>query len=251
MSLHPPHHLVVQTKAIRRACQGFTDPLERDLSLPTPTSRFTEPHPIPKPSQLDKTAAKMGRWGMRLFEGDRDLDIALEINSAFGDSDDKDLNLSEMVHQTDMLAPADARAYYETEKYKKQLESIVSDRRATLDSGVGDELFRTFRKREHEPNGKYRVIIVGAIMMRAGAVIKDDDLGHLRELVGGVTCRDGLTPALRGTSGRPSALRLLAAGRDDTDNGFRHPGKVQFLTALEHHKPGVPRSFQEPREVMS
>lgn len=189
----------------------------------------------------------MGRWGMRLFEGDRDLDIALEINSAFGDSDDKDLNLSAMVNQTDMLAPAESKAFYETDEYKKQLEATVSDRRATLDSGIGNELFRIFRKKENEPNGKYQVIILGAIMMRAGAMIKNDDLNHLRGLVGDVTCRDGLTPALRGVSGKPSALRLLAAGRDDTDNGFRHPGKVQFLTALDHYKPGVPRSFQEPR----
>ncbi|KAG8157737.1 hypothetical protein KVR01_012399 [Diaporthe batatas] len=193
----------------------------------------------------------MGRWGMRMFEGDRDLDIAVKINSALCDSGHKDLNLSAMVHQTDMLAPEEARAFYETDEYKKQLEATVSDCRTTLDSGVGDELFRTLRKKESEPNGKYQVIILGAIMLRAGAVIKDDDLNHLRELVGDVACRDGLTPALRGISGKPSALRLLAAGRDDTDTGFRHPGKVQFLTALERYKPGVPRSFQEPRQVTS
>lgn len=218
-----------------------------DLSLPNPTTRLIHPQNISELLQLDETAAKMGRWGMRLFEGDRDLDIALEINSAFGDSDDKDLHLSAMVNQTDMLAPAESKAFYETDEYKKQLEATVSDRRATLDSGVGNELFRIFRKKENEPNGKYQVIILGAIMMRAGAMIKNDDLNHLRGLVGDVTCRDGLTPALRGISGKPSALRLLAAGRDDTDNGFRHAGKVQFLTALDQYKPGVPRSFQEPR----
>jgi hypothetical protein len=197
--------------------------------------------------QLDTTADKMGSWGMRLFEGDRDLDIVLEINSALGDSDDKDLHLSQMAHQTDMCAPPDARAYYETEEYKKKLQDTVSDRRNTLNSGVGDELFRIFRKKEHEPNGKYRVVLVGAIVMRAGAKVKDDDFNHLRELVGQIPCRDGLTPVLRGISGRPSALRLLAAGLDGSDNGFRHPGKVQFLAVLEHYKPGVPRSFQEPR----
>ncbi|KAH8757302.1 hypothetical protein F5883DRAFT_428830 [Diaporthe sp. PMI_573] len=145
-----------------------------------------------------------------------------------------------------MCAPPDARAYYETEEYKKKLQDTVSDRRNTLNSGVGDELFRIFRKKEHEPNGKYRVVLVGAIVMRAGAKVKDDDFNHLRELVGQIPCRDGLTPVLRGISGRPSALRLLAAGLDGSDNGFRHPGKVQFLAVLEHYKPGVPRSFQEP-----
>ena len=191
----------------------------------------------------------MGRWGMRLFEGDRDLDIALEINTAFGNSDERDLGLSRMIHQTDMCAPPDIRVYYETDEYKKKLEGIVSDCRDTLDFGVGDKLFKVFRKREDEPNGKYRVILVGAIMMRAGATIKDDDFNHLRELVDQVPCRDGLNPVLRRNPGKPSALASLAAGLDGGDSGFRHPGKAQFLAALDHYRPGVPRSFQDPRSV--
>ncbi|KAK2609706.1 hypothetical protein N8I77_003195 [Diaporthe amygdali] len=187
----------------------------------------------------DATTNKMGRWGMRLFEGDQDLDIALEINTAFGDSDDKDLQLSPMVHQTDM-------AHYKTDEYKKELEGFVSNSRSTLNSGIGDELFKLFRKREHERNGKYRVIIVGAIMMRAGAVIKDDDLNHLCELVPEIPSRDGLKPVLRNNPALCSPSSLLEAALDGDDWGFRHPGKVQFLTALENYKPGVPRSFQEP-----
>lgn len=192
----------------------------------------------------------MGRWGMRLFEGDQDLDIALEINSGLAEGGETDLQLFKMVNQTDMCAPSDMKAHYETEEYKKELEGIVSDCRNTLNSGIGDKLFRVFRKKEHEPNGKYRIILVGAIVMRAGAVVKDDDFNHLRELVGDIPCRDGLTPALRGFSGTPSALRLLAAGRNGSDDGFRHPGKVQFLAAMEHYRPGVARSFQEPRSVL-
>lgn len=184
---------------------------------------------------------------MRLFEGDRDLDLALEINSALGDGDDMDLRLSSMIHQTDMCCPHDIRAYYETDEYKKELEGIVSDRRDTLNSGVGDQIFEIFRKREHEPEGKYRVILVGAIMMRAGAVIKDDDFSHLRELVREIPCRDGLNIVLRSN---PGVLALLAADLNGGDKGFRHPGKVQFLAALENYKPGVPRSFQEPRSVI-
>lgn len=189
----------------------------------------------------------MGRWGMRLFEGDQDLDIALEINKAFGDSDDKDLQLSPLIHQTDMCAPPDARAHYKTDEYKKELEGFVSKSRSTLNSGIGDELFKLFRKREHERNGKYRVIIVGTIMMRAGAVIKDDDFNHLRELVPKIPSRDGLKPVLRNNPALRSPSALLAAALDGDDRGFRHPGKVQFLAALENYKPGVPRSFQEPR----
>ncbi|KAI7776781.1 hypothetical protein LA080_004437 [Diaporthe eres] len=185
----------------------------------------------------------MGRWGMRLFEGDRDLDLALDINHALGDSDDMHLRLSSMIHQTDMCCPPDIKVYYETDEYKKKLEGIVSDRCNTLNSGIGDELFKIFRKREHEPEGKYRVILVDVIMMRAGAVIKDDDFNHLRELVREIPCRDGLNPVLRSN---PGVVQLLAADLNGGDKGFRHPGKVQFLAALENYKPGVPRSFQEP-----
>lgn len=30
------------------------------------------------------------------------------------------------------------------------------------------------------------------------------------------------------------------------DPGFRGPGKAQFLAALDHYQPGVPRDFDEP-----
>lgn len=192
----------------------------------------------------------MGRWGMRLFEADRDLDFALEINQAFGDSDDKDLGLSCMIHQTDMCCPQDIRDYYKTDDYKKELEDTVDDRCNKLNSGIGDELFKIFRKKEDEPQGKYRLILVGALMMRAGAVIKDDDFTHLRELVPEIPCRDGLHPALPRNPSRLSALATLGVDLDSGDEGFRHPGKVQFLAALENYRPGVPRSFQEPRSAL-
>lgn len=180
---------------------------------------------------------------MRLFEGDRDIDIALDINQAFG----ADLGLSKIIHQTDMAAGQEIRAYYKTDEYKKQLESMISDRRELLNNGIGDALFDLFRKKEHEPDGKYRVVLVGAIMMRTGATIKDDDLKHLREIVPDIPCRDGLHPLLQASRGRISPLALIGVDMDGQDKGFRHAGKVQFLAALDNYKPGVPRSFQEPR----
>lgn len=192
----------------------------------------------------------MGRWGMRLFEGDRDLDIAININQAFGNSAEADLGLSKMIHQTDMAAGQETRAYYKTDEYKKQLESMISDRRELLNNGIGDALFDLFRKKEHEPDGKYRVVLVGAIMMRTGATIKDDDFKHLREIVPDIPCRDGLHPLLQASRGRISPLALIGVDMDGQDKGFRHAGKVQFLAALDNYKPGVPRSFQEPRSVL-
>ncbi|KAK7745856.1 hypothetical protein SLS53_002574 [Cytospora paraplurivora] len=176
--------------------------------------------------QLNHFLTKMGRWGMRLFEGDQDLDMASEIDMALGDSDDMDLKLSLMIHQTD---PA-----------------IVDKRRTVLDSGIGDQLFRIFRAKENGHEGKYRVILLGALMMHAGAKIRDDDFQHLRDLVPQIHSRDGLAPGLGDNPAQSSFAALLASSLMLGDHGFRNPGRAQFLAALDNYKAGVPRSYSEP-----
>lgn len=186
----------------------------------------------------------MIRWGLRLFECDQDLFHIAEMRMGLEEIQDIKINAYDMVTQADASSPH-KNAYYKTDEYKKELEDLVSDCRNTLDSGLGDELLSTYRSMEDEFHGKYRLILVGAVMMRAGAVIKDDDLNHLREIVPQVWCRDGLRPTPRRGSGGFSMEDLIEASLFDM--GFRHPGKAQFLAALENYKPGVPRSFQEPR----
>ncbi|KAK9771498.1 putative MYND-type zinc finger protein samB [Seiridium cardinale] len=168
----------------------------------------------------------MGRWGMRLFEGDQDMDIVFGLNPAFED-DDRKISLSSMVHQTDILVPEATKEYYKTDKYKPELADIVNNIRVKLDSGKCDLLFDMYRAKENEYQGKYQVIILGALMMRAGAKIRPDDLDHLRKLVPAIHCSPGY------------ALPIF-------DEGFRGPGKAQLLAALDHYKPGTPRDFQEP-----
>ncbi|CAJ2510789.1 Uu.00g064140.m01.CDS01 [Anthostomella pinea] len=169
----------------------------------------------------------MGRWGMRLFEGDRDLDIALELNCTFGE-DDKYLHLSCLVHQTDMLAPTEARYFYESEEYVDHLDNLLADARERLDAnGTGDKFLAHWRAKESDPGGKYRFILSGALMMRAGAKIKESDFEHLRELVPQIHCNPGY------------ALPIF-------DEGFRGPGRVQFIRALVQYKDGTPRNYQEP-----
>ncbi|CAG7983037.1 unnamed protein product [Penicillium nalgiovense] len=158
----------------------------------------------------------MGRWGWRLFEGDQDLDVACSLVDGLGvNTDSWEHSLSAMVHQTDMLAPPEAAAFYITPEYADKLanETIPWSR-----PGSGpDDLFL---------ENKYRTIILGALMIRAGARINAADLQHLRDLVPQINC---------------TSRRMIFG-----DHGFRTPGKVQFLAALDHYQPGVPRSFQEP-----
>lgn len=107
------------------------------------------------------------------------------------------------------------------------MDEAAAEVRSLLDAdGVGDELFKKLRAKESEDEGEgeYRVILLGSLMMLAGARIRPDDLQHLRKLVPKIHCSHGY------------ALPLW-------DSGFRGPGRAQFLAALDHYQPGVPRDF--------
>lgn len=102
-----------------------------------------------------------------------------------------------------------------------------------LDSGLGDELFEKCRAAEGDPIGdfdgdcKYLQVVFAAIMMEYGATIKEAHIKHLRDLVPKIQCNENTVVPL-------------------IDNGFRGPGKRQFLAALDHYQGGKPRSFQQP-----
>lgn len=97
-----------------------------------------------------------------------------------------------------------------------------------IEPGRCDKLFEHFRALEHEYQGEYRVVVVGALMMSVGAKINRDDLEHLKVLANKIPGRHGFVSPI-------------------FDDGFRHPGKVQFLAALDNYQPGTPRDFREPR----
>jgi hypothetical protein len=111
---------------------------------------------------------------------------------------------------------------------------LVKKNLKKLDHGLGDMLFGKYRALERDAKPfeapRYRVILFGAIMMRAGAKIRDDDMKHLRELVPKVPSREGYNRPLN-------------------DDCFRGPRRAHFLAALEHYQPGVPRNFEEPRLI--
>jgi hypothetical protein len=164
--------------------------------------------------------------------------MAFTMATELGVSDhDWRRSMSAMVHQSDILAPPEAIARYKTPQYADELANVIIPYiRDKLDiENLGDRLFATSKAREtdqHDPReeNKYRTIILGALMMRAGAQIKEEDLQHLRDLVPQINC----------------SYRRTVLG----DHGFRTPGRAQFLAALDHYEPGVPRSFLDPRWVV-
>ncbi|KAK0386643.1 hypothetical protein NLU13_6478 [Sarocladium strictum] len=172
----------------------------------------------------------MGRWGHRLFEGDSDIDIACELNEILPS---KHINLSDMVHQTDMMAPQEARDYYQTPDYKFELASTITTIRRRLDSGLGDQIMAKCREKEAESGAmeiwdpRYKTVLAAALIMRAGARIKADHVQHLKDIVPQITCNYGFTLPF-------------------CDQGFRYPGKLQFLAALDNYVPGTPRNFEVP-----
>ncbi|KAI1107178.1 hypothetical protein F4804DRAFT_219215 [Jackrogersella minutella] len=106
----------------------------------------------------------------RLFEGDQDIDVALKINTTFGD----DLKLSHLIHQTDMVAPPEVKLYYQSAEYKEELAGQVIEARAKLDADdLGQRVLSHWRSKEAEIGGEYHVIIAGALLMRAGAKIEE------------------------------------------------------------------------------
>ncbi|KAJ5622113.1 hypothetical protein N7528_005345 [Penicillium herquei] len=173
----------------------------------------------------------MGRWGWRLFEGDQDLDIACDLNDKLGITDDDwEWTPTNTVNHSDMLAPDDARAIYQSKEFADELKNTIIPyvREKFDENNRGYDLFAKCRSLDEDFfHGKYRVIIFGAMMMRVGAKMKEEDLQYLRDL----------TPTIHSSPDYPTPFN---------DEGFRDPGRAQFLAALDHYQPGVPRSFAEP-----
>lgn len=134
------------------------------------------------------------------------------------------------------MASPECHAFYSTEEYAQKLQDeIIPYVRAKLDANnLGERLIAKSKTQEGKldweryTSGEYKTIILGALLMRVGAKIKDEDLQHLRDLVPQVPCAPGTIWNLE-------------------DVGFRSPGKAQFLAALDAYEQGKPRDFQELR----
>lgn len=89
-------------------------------------------------------------------------------------------------------------------------KEVTRDR---LNAGLGQQLL---------DKAKYRLCMLGALMMHLGAEIKPCDVNHLRKLAPDVTYHE------------------------EGEDGFREAGKKQFIAALDYYKPGTPRDFRGP-----
>ncbi|KAL1878000.1 hypothetical protein Daus18300_002354 [Diaporthe australafricana] len=102
----------------------------------------------------------------------------------------------------------------------KELQSI--EFREKLDAGLCEKLFEDFRSKEHD---SFDTVVLAALVMESGAKISDDNVQRLRDIAGPVHSNNG--------------LGLFGSIRE------------QLLAALEHYKPGEPRSFSQKTQVKS
>lgn len=72
---------------------------------------------------------------------------------------------------------------------------------------------------------EFTEIIIGAMMMQAGAKLRAKDNRRLRKIVSYYPEGDTELP----------------------ENGFNNAGQAQFSAALDHYRAGTPRDFQTPR----
>lgn len=106
--------------------------------------------------------------------------------------------------------------------------------REKLDAGLCEKLFEDFRSKEKKfwiPSRKVYTVVLAALVMESGAKISDDNMQHLRDIAA----------PIHPSTGDVSSL-------DDCDV-LSDTASAQLLAALEHYKPGKPRSFRERRSV--
>jgi len=150
-----------------------------------------------------------------MFQGDQDGDIAIEIDIlVMGERDPPYV----FAWATSVGPPQETFPKGDLSAYRQK-----------FDSGIGDELREYLGKKTTDPldSYEYRSIVLAAMMMHVGAQIKQEHIQRLREIVPKILSREGFQWPI-------------------CDDGFRGPGKRQFLAALDYYQSGTPRSFKQP-----
>ena len=158
-----------------------------------------------------------------LFEGDQDLDTVSDVSGA------AKKELKALMKNTDIGATTKAKELHDSLDENDLMDFDVDDLRKILDAGLCDRLFTRFRtKTKDSLTPELRVILLGMLMMRAGATIKTDDFEYMRTVLPRIPSQSGY------------ALPIF-------DLGFRDAGKAQVVAALENYKNGVPRDVRDAR----
>lgn len=111
--------------------------------------------------------------------------------------------------------------------------------REELDAHVCEGLFRTFRKRDEDPekvipNSRIDTLFLGVAMMEAGATISRDNLEYLRSII---------------RAYRPSRKDTKEPGK--FAHGMYNTGQAQMVTAVDLYQAGTPRNFHADWSVSS
>ncbi|KAJ5273589.1 hypothetical protein N7478_008714 [Penicillium angulare] len=154
----------------------------------------------------------MGRWGRRMFEGDSDLGLLADLENHVGIKEKGEHSMEDMI----MMRMPDEKVKYVREKLGT--------------SSYGETLLTNCKSKDLGWNGKHCTVILGAVMIAAGAHTSSENMQHLRKPVPQINCNTGYTMAL-------------------FDEGFRAPGRPQFIAALDHYQPGIARSVRDLRIV--
>lgn len=153
----------------------------------------------------------MGRWAHCLFGHDAAIGHAIKVIREIAQGDDR--LFAHMMDKVLVASPLGVVGYYAQEY------SLIDKLQGDVDESMDGS--RDF------DNSKYLQVVLAAVVMEYGATIKEAHMKHLRDIVPKIQCNEN------------TVIPLI-------DNGFRGPGKRQFLAALDHYQAGKPRSFQEP-----
>ena len=159
-----------------------------------------------------------------MFEGDDDWDLESDTHHHILEKLKTKGIIINDEHMTDLFHNM------EKPEYRPAPSSITSGELRDHLNSISDDLFQQYRAKPDELYGEYSAVVLGAIMMKAGANISEDNRTYLRQAAGQTESHPGYR---------------LPIG----DIGFRNPGKVQFLAALAHYEDGKPRDFRGHRYV--
>ena len=145
-----------------------------------------------------------------MFQGDHDMDAAVEIQKKIG---------------VQLVGKNQEDAFDTLALHPDTLESA----RIKLNTSLSTELMnkaRTIGLGLIEP--PYDALVLIAVMMHCGAKISPEDRQYAKSIY-------------------PEIAKIPGFALPLADRGFRKPGAVQFLTALENYVDGQARDFYEPR----